>query len=330
VPELHDIAVYVDHLARRFVGGPFEGVRLASPFILRTAVPPISDSAGRTLTSVKRLGKRLVFELDRPDEARTFLVIHLMVAGRFRLAPKGAPIPKKLGLASLEFPSASVILTEAGTKRRASIHYVTGPDALAPFDEFHPGLPPETLQRVLEGTELLGAVGGGHPPVRCQLLGLRKEVEVAEMPGGDQQVHPLGRQRLVEAGDLQSVSEIGQGHPGNTDGAGVGLADAPEVLRGGFTDPGFRPVREGQAEVLLGDLAVASSENDGESADAAADAGGPFQGEKAQESKEDDQQGFQQAREHVRLGYSQPEPEWEGDFRRRRPADSPLADGRAS
>jgi formamidopyrimidine-DNA glycosylase len=176
VPELPDIAVYVDHLARRFVGGPFEGVRLASPFILRTAVPPISDSAGRTLTSVKRLGKRLVFELDRPDEARTFLVIHLMVAGRFRLAPKGAPIPKKLGLASLEFPSASVILTEAGTKRRASIHYVTGPDALAPFDrggiepltaslsEWRAALTREnhTLKRALTDPRIVSGVGNGY------------------------------------------------------------------------------------------------------------------------------------------------------------------------
>jgi formamidopyrimidine-DNA glycosylase len=183
VPELPDIAVYVDHLARRFVGGPFEGVRLASPFILRTAVPPISDAVGRTLTGIKRLGKRLVFELDRAGatstgaaEARTFLVIHLMVAGRFRLVAKGAPIPKKLGLASLEFPSASVILTEAGTKRRASIHYVTGPDALAPFDrggiepltaslsEWRAALTREnhTLKRALTDPRIVSGVGNGY------------------------------------------------------------------------------------------------------------------------------------------------------------------------
>ena len=129
MPELPDIEVYAEHVARRFAGRVLARVRLASPFLLRTALPPISLCEGRRLLGVSRLGKRIVFEL----EHELFLVLHLMVAGRLRLADAGAPLPKKLGLCSLDFDEGALVVTEAGSKRRASLH-VAERAGLAEFD----------------------------------------------------------------------------------------------------------------------------------------------------------------------------------------------------
>lgn len=179
MPELPDIAVYIEHIEKRFIGAPLENVRVASPFVVRTAVPPLSDAKGRTLTRMARLGKRLVFELGAaPDKPRsTLIVLHLMVAGRLKLLPKGGLIPKKLGLAAFDFPSGSLLLTEAGTKRRASIHYVeNGPEALIPFDRgglevltsskeaFVERLQRNnhTLKRALTDPTILSGIGNGY------------------------------------------------------------------------------------------------------------------------------------------------------------------------
>lgn len=179
MPELPDIAVYIEHIERRFVGQVVENVRVASPFVVRTAVPPISDAKGRTLVAMQRLGKRLVFQLGATDDraAPTLLVMHLMVAGRLKLLPKGGLIPKKLGLAAIDFPSGSLLLTEAGTKRRASLHYVAAaPDALAPFDRgglevlsstreaFIERLTRRnhTLKRALTDPTILSGIGNGY------------------------------------------------------------------------------------------------------------------------------------------------------------------------
>lgn len=130
MPELPDIAVYLSAIQERAGQKTLERVRLASPFVLRTAIPPIREAEGKRLLSLERLGKRIIFVL----EGDLFLVIHLMVAGRFRWLEKGGKIPAKLGLAALDFETGTLILTEASSKKRASIHLVSGREALADFD----------------------------------------------------------------------------------------------------------------------------------------------------------------------------------------------------
>src|SRR6266581_3581073 len=130
MPELPDIALYLHALAPRVVGQRLERVRIASPFLLRTADPPIADLAGRTVRAVRRLGKRIVLALD----GDYFAVLHLMVAGRLHWKPLGAPIPRRSGLAAFDFSPGTLLLTEAGTKHRAALHVVRGMDALAAHD----------------------------------------------------------------------------------------------------------------------------------------------------------------------------------------------------
>ena len=130
MPELPDITVYVERIAERTKGRPLENVRFASPFVLRTAVPPIKDLFGKVVRDVTRLGKRIVLWFD--DDY--LIVIHLMVSGRFRWEARGAKIPGKLGLAAFDFETGSLIMTEASSKKRASIHVAQGKDALKDFD----------------------------------------------------------------------------------------------------------------------------------------------------------------------------------------------------
>ncbi|MDC8013801.1 Fpg/Nei family DNA glycosylase [Tahibacter soli] len=130
MPELPDIVVYVEHLERRIVGRALRKVLLANPFVLRTVDPPIGDAAGREVTGVRRLGKRIVLALS----GERFLVIHLMIAGRLRWRDAGGKAPGKIALASFEFDRGTLFLTEAGSKRRASLHYVAGEAALAALD----------------------------------------------------------------------------------------------------------------------------------------------------------------------------------------------------
>jgi len=130
MPEYPDVTVYLDCLRPRIIDEPIEQVRIQSPFVLRTVDPPIFDIEGKSITGLSRIGKRIVFEL--PDEL--YVVIHLMVAGRLRWRERGTALPKKLGLAAFDFPSGSLFLTEAGTKKRASISVVRGDESLARID----------------------------------------------------------------------------------------------------------------------------------------------------------------------------------------------------
>src|SRR6266699_1190488 len=117
VPELPDITVYVEALASRVRGSTLERVRLASPFVLRSFDPPISEAHGRAVTGLRRLGKRIVFAL----EGDLYLSIHLMIAGRLHWKPGGAKVPGKVGLAAFDFSRGTLTLTEAGTKKRAAL-----------------------------------------------------------------------------------------------------------------------------------------------------------------------------------------------------------------
>ena len=130
MPELPDILLYLRALESRIVGNRVTAVRLASPFLLRSVDPPLSAIEGRTIVGLRRLGKRIVIEA----EGEFFLVFHLMIAGRFRWKPPGTAIPGKVGLLALDFEHGTLILTEAGSKRQASLYVVQGVEALAQHD----------------------------------------------------------------------------------------------------------------------------------------------------------------------------------------------------
>jgi len=172
MPELPDVVVYAESLERRIAGQILERVRLISAFVLRTAVPPIAEAQARRVRSVQRLGKRIVIGLDE----ELFLVFHLMIAGRLRwLAPDSKP-PARITLALFDFRHGSLAFTEAGTKRRASLHLVKGNAALAQFDmgglevadadlsSFRERLVREnhTLKRALTDPRLFSGIGNAY------------------------------------------------------------------------------------------------------------------------------------------------------------------------
>lgn len=130
MPELPDVELYLHALRPRIVGSRLEGIRLASPFLVRSFDPPISESHGLRVLELRRLGKRIVLAL----EADLFLVLHLMIAGRLRWREPGAKIPGRLGLAAFDFTEGALLLTEAGTKKRASLYLVRTGEGLAEHD----------------------------------------------------------------------------------------------------------------------------------------------------------------------------------------------------
>lgn len=139
MPELPDIRLYLYALAPRLLGQPLAGIRLVRPFLLRSVQPPLEAAAGQRVVSLERIGKRIVIGL----EGELFLVVHLMIAGRFRWLKAGAKPPGKLGLACFDFPAGTLALTEAGSQRRASLHVVAGRAALSTFDRG--GVDPDTV-----------------------------------------------------------------------------------------------------------------------------------------------------------------------------------------
>lgn len=173
MPELPDVALYVEHLTRRLAGRTLERVRVASPFLLRTVSPPLSSAEGKTIRGFRRLGKRVVFELD----GGPFLAVHLMVAGRFHWKDAArAPVPKKVGLAAFDAAGATLLLTEASPKKRAALHVVaTGEELLAlsrgglePLEAdlaaFAAALRSEshTVKRALTDPRILGGIGNAY------------------------------------------------------------------------------------------------------------------------------------------------------------------------
>ena len=130
MPELPDVELYLQALRERVRGRAVDGVRVGNPFVVRTYDPPIDAIAGRTVRELRRLGKRLVFELDES----LFMIVHLMIAGRLRWRPRGAAIPGKVGLLALDFAAGTLLLTEAGSKRQAAVHLVRGDAALGEHD----------------------------------------------------------------------------------------------------------------------------------------------------------------------------------------------------
>lgn len=172
MPELPDVSVYIERLSAMFLRQPLEGARVKSPFLVRSFDPPLSAAVGQTVTGFRRIGKRVVFELS--DDL--FLVFHLMIAGRFHLKPKGDKLAGKAALLGLDFPEHTLALTEAGTKRRASLHVVRGEASLEDFSrgglevlgselsDFRAALTLEnrTLKRALTDPRLFSGIGNAY------------------------------------------------------------------------------------------------------------------------------------------------------------------------
>jgi len=172
VPELPDVVVYIEHLESRLAGRTLERVRLMNPFVLRSVTPPIAAAQGKEVVGIRRMGKRIVIAL----EGELFLVLHLMIAGRLRWVGADAKLPGRITLAAFGFQHGVLVFTEAGTKRRASVHLVEGEAALAAMDpggldvlaagfqEFAERVKREnhTLKRALTDPRLFSGIGNAY------------------------------------------------------------------------------------------------------------------------------------------------------------------------
>ena len=242
MPELPDVVVYVESLDRRIAGQRLDRVRLISPFVLRTVVPPLAAAEGRRVDTVRRLGKRIVICL----EAELFLVLHLMIAGRLRWLERGQKLPARITLASFEFATGTVAFTEAGTKKRASLHVVQGEAALAAFDmggldvadaglaAFRERLLREnhTLKRALTDPRLFSGIGNAYSDeilhrARLSPIALTQKLSPEEIA----RLHRAAREVLAEW-TVRLRAETGEDFP-----AGV-TAFRPEMaVHGKFRQP---------------------------------------------------------------------------------------------
>src|SRR5579883_512736 len=172
MPELPDVSLYIEALKPRILNQTLQRVRLASPFVVRSVAPPISAINNRAVKGLRRLGKQIVLEF----EGDLFLIIHLMIAGRFQWKEPGAKVPGKVGLAAFDFPTGTLLFTEAGSKKRASLHLVQGEQELAAFDrgalevlgssleDFRTALTREnhTVKRSLTDPRLFSGIGNAY------------------------------------------------------------------------------------------------------------------------------------------------------------------------
>lgn len=208
MPELPEVTAYVEALGARIVGQPLERVRIASPSLLRTYDPPITAAQGRVVRAIRRIGKRIVWELDGDEPL--FLVIHLMITGRFRWKERGAAVPRKVGHAAFDFPTGTLLLTEMGPKKRASLHVVRGEPALAEHDRggveplevdraaFREALLREnrTLKRALTDPRLVSGIGNAHSD----------EILLAA------RLSPVKRTRQLTEGDVERLYDVTRAH----------------------------------------------------------------------------------------------------------------------
>lgn len=222
MPELPDIECYLHALRPRLVGRVIDRIRLASPFLVRTTAPDIQTLTGRTVVALRRLGKRVVFDLDGP-----YLVIHLMIAGRFQWKPPAAPIPRRLGLLALDVHDGTLLLTEAGTTRRASAHVLPDAAALeamdpgglevltATLDQFREVVARErhTLKRALTDPRLLSGIGNAYSDEilhRARLSPTR--MSDALMPAEVEALYAATRAVLIEWRDAL-IATAGEAFP---------------------------------------------------------------------------------------------------------------------
>ena len=226
MPELPDVAVYIEALQPRIVGQRLERVRLRSPFLLRTVDPPLSAVFGARVDGVRRIGKRIVLALD----GERFVVLHLMIAGRLRWRPPGTKLPGKLGLAALDFASGSLLLTEASSRQRAALHVVEGEPALAALDPG--GIEPlladvasfrsavlrerHTLKRTLTDPRILSGIGNAYSDeilhrARLSPVRLTDQLTADEMA----RLHAATRETLADF-TARIRHEVGEAFPVTT------------------------------------------------------------------------------------------------------------------
>lgn len=209
MPELPDITLYVERTNERLAGQVLRRIKLLNPFVLRTALPPIGDAEGRQLLGTQRLGKRVVLAL----EGELFLVIHLMIAGRLRWLETGAKLPGKLALLAFGFDHGQLVLTEAGSKRRASLHLVQGQAALHALDpggldvlavdlaSFAQRLQSEnhTLKRALTAPQLFSGIGNTYSDEILHRARLSPLALTRSLPAdGIQRLYEATREVLTE------------------------------------------------------------------------------------------------------------------------------------
>jgi formamidopyrimidine-DNA glycosylase len=223
VPELPDIELYLHALRPRLLGQRLARVRVASPFLLRTVDPPLADVEGQTIVRLSRLGKRIVWHAGNGR----CLVIHLMIAGRFRWRPRGAAIPGKVGLAAFEIGEGTLLLTEAGSKRRASMHVVRDEGALAEMDRggldvlaaapeaFWQAMTREnhTLKRALTDPRLVSGIGNAYSDeilhaARLSPLRLTSHLDASEI----ERLYRASREVLTRWRDAL-IAEAGDAFP---------------------------------------------------------------------------------------------------------------------
>lgn len=223
MPELPDITAYIGALRRLLAGQPIQKVRLASPFVLRSVDPPIREIEGKCIRGFRRLGKRIVFELD--DDL--YLVVHLMIAGRLRWGDTAQPIPKKNGLAAFDFPDGTLLLTEAGSKKRASLHVVRGEAALREHDpgglevldstlaKFRAALKREnrTLKRALTNPRTFSGIGNAYSDEILHAARLSPLKRTAQLT--DEEIERLHRATIEQltAWIDRLQAEVGTGFP---------------------------------------------------------------------------------------------------------------------
>jgi formamidopyrimidine-DNA glycosylase len=225
MPELPEITVYVEALERFVAGEPLERVRVRSPSLVRSYDPPLSAAHGRTVTGVRRMGKRVVLCMEA--EPALFLVLHLMVTGRLRWRAPGVTIPRKLGLAAFDFPEGSLLLTEAGMKKKATLHLVAGEEALAAHDRG--GLEPldadlaafreaitrenRTLKRALTDPRILSGIGNAHSDeilLEARLSPLKRSRDLGEEE--IERLHEATKRSLRDWTETLRA-EVGDGFP---------------------------------------------------------------------------------------------------------------------
>ncbi len=235
MPELPDVTVYVERLEAHVVGRTLQAIRLRSPFLLRSVEPPLKALEGCTVGGVRRLGKRVVFEFIDADsgheaggqEDALFAVLHLMIAGRLRWKKPGAGLPGKMGLAAFDFEHGTLVLTEAGTKKRASLHVVRGEAALANFnlgglevmsassEEFAAALRAKnhTFKRALTDPRILSGIGNAYSDEILHRARLSPFKQTAKASDADlETLRQAVQDVLAEWTDILRA-EVGEGFP---------------------------------------------------------------------------------------------------------------------
>jgi len=223
MPELPDVVVYLRQLEPRILGQTIEKIRLGSPFVLRSVRPPLREAEGKKVVGLRRLGKQIVLGL----ETELFLVVHLMIAGRFHWKKSGAKVSRKLGLPAFDFPTGTLLLTEASTRKRASLHLVRGEEALRDFDRgglevleadlasFRVALEREshTLKRSLTDPRLFSGIGNAYSDEilhRARLSPLRLTRRLTE--DESERLFRAVQETLVEWTE-RLRKEVGEGFP---------------------------------------------------------------------------------------------------------------------